>query len=102
MSLVFVNQLFVDTGQLLTSFLHIADANALYLWCTAQEMPCGLYIRRKAEDNFVKEYASPISSVATEWLANEEHRNNITIEHARNRGEFKVGARRIPVDGFHR
>jgi len=80
----------------------ILDANALYLWCTAQDMATGLYIRRRAENSFCKEYPFPLSSVATEWLADIEYNEQISIQHARNRGEFRVGTRRIPVDGFCR
>ncbi|KAL5262624.1 hypothetical protein ACHWQZ_G008128 [Mnemiopsis leidyi] len=78
------------------------DANALYLWCTAQDMATGIYIRRRADDNFKKEYPSPISFAATEWLADVEHRENIRIDHARNVGEYRVGPRRRAVDGFCR
>ena len=28
------------------------DANALYLWCLMQDMLTGIYVRRKAEDQF--------------------------------------------------
>ena len=63
-------------------------------------MPCGMFIRRKAERNFVKEYPTPISSVSTEWLANIEFTENKYIQHARNGGEFRVGQKQIPVDGF--
>lgn len=68
--------------------------------CTSQDMPCGFYIRRRSEQNFIKEYPSPTSSAATEWLADMEHRQNTTIQHARNKGEFRVGTKQIPVDGF--
>ena len=80
----------------------ISDANALYLWCTAQEMATGMYVRRQAEDNFRKQYPGPLSFVATEWLANVENDENIVIQHARNKGEYRVGVRRIPVDGYCR
>ena len=83
-------------------FSFTTDANALYLWCTAQDMATGLYVRRQAEDNFRKQYPGPLSFVASEWLANEEHVKGIVIEHARNKGEYRIGARRIPVDGFCR
>ncbi|KAL5252197.1 hypothetical protein ACHWQZ_G015102 [Mnemiopsis leidyi] len=76
------------------------DGVALYLWCTSQNMPCGFYVRRRSENNFIKEYPTPISSVATEWLADLEHRENTTIQHARNKGEFRLGHKQIPVDGF--
>ena len=85
-----------------TDFTFFSDANALYLWCTAQDMATGMYIRRRADENFKKEYPSPISFAATEWLADIEHRENIHIEHARNVGEYKVGPRRRAVDGFCR
>ena len=65
-------------------------------------MATGMYIRRRADENFKKEYPSPISFAATEWLADIEHRENIHIEHARNVGEYKVGPRRRAVDGFCR
>ena len=65
-------------------------------------MATGMYIRRRADENFKKEYPSPISFAATEWLADIEHRENIQIEHARNVGEYKVGPRRRAVDGFCR
>ena len=50
-------------------------------------MPSGMFIRRRSENNFVKEYPS----VATEWLADLEQHENISIQHARNKGEFPVG-----------
>ena len=65
-------------------------------------MPCGIFIRRRSEDNFTREYPLPQSAVSTEWLANLEHTQNIEIEHARNMGEYRVGSRRIPVDGYCR
>ncbi|KAL5265864.1 hypothetical protein ACHWQZ_G002033 [Mnemiopsis leidyi] len=89
-------------GAPLTKKILGLDANALYLWCTAQDMATGLYIRRRAENSFCKEYPFPLSSVATEWLADIEYNEQISIQHARNRGEFRVGTRRIPVDGFCR
>ncbi|NRB81933.1 MAG: hypothetical protein HRU38_25295 [Saccharospirillaceae bacterium] len=48
----------------------------------------------------MKEYPTPISSISTEWLANVEHTQNINIQHARNGGEFRVGKKQIPVDGY--
>ena len=63
-------------------------------------MPSGMFIRRRSENNFVKEYPTPMSSVATEWLADLEHRENISIQHVRNKGEFPVGPKLLPVDGY--
>ena len=63
-------------------------------------MPTSMYIRRRMENMFTKEYLTPISSSSTECLANIEHTHNINIQHARNGGEFKVGQKQIPVDGY--
>ena len=63
-------------------------------------MPTGLYIRRRREDNFRKTYPTPISAIATEWLACMEEDLNIPIKHARNGPEFRVGPQKIPVDGY--
>jgi len=63
-------------------------------------MPCGMFVRRRAEHNFIKEYPTPVSSVATEWLADLERREAINIQQARNKGEFRIGAKRLPVDGY--
>ena len=74
--------------------------NRITLGCTSQEMPCGMYIRRRADENFTREYPGPLSSTATDWLANLEHDQGLEIRHARNSGEFRVGTRQIPVDGY--
>ena len=63
-------------------------------------MPTSMYLRRKRENLFMKEYPTPISSASTEWLGNIEHTLNIYIQHARNGGEFRVGTKQIPVDGY--
>ena len=63
-------------------------------------MPTGLYIRRRRDNNFKKTYPTPISAIATEWLATLEADLDIHIQHARNGPEFRVGPRKIPVDGF--
>ena len=63
-------------------------------------MATGIYIIRKMENMFKKEYPTPISAISTEWLANIEHIHNINIQHARNGGEFRVGKKQIPVDGY--
>ena len=65
-------------------------------------MPTGLYIRRKAEDGFVKQYPTPISRECGEWLAYIEYETNSDIEHARNGPEYRAGKRKIAVDGYNR
>lgn len=66
----------------------------------AEEMPCGMYIRRKREDGFVKMYPTPLSGASTEWLSYLEKEGPLKIIHARNGREHRVGERKIPVDGY--
>ena len=73
-----------------------ADANALYLWALAQDMPCGYYVRRKAESNFKKE--DYFNKASVEWLDYVAHRDGLDIQHAHNVGEKRIG--RYVVDGF--
>ena len=63
-------------------------------------MPCGMYLRRRVEENFTREYPGPISFTSTEWLANVEHDLGIEIQHTRNGPEYRVGPKQIPVDGY--
>lgn len=74
------------------------DANALYLWAIMQDMPCGSYTRRRAENNFKRENSR---RMADEWIAWEQHQRDISIRHQLNNTEKRIGARRLPVDGFH-
>ena len=66
----------------------------------AQEMPCGMFLRRNAP-SFEKEYPTQFSQSSTEWLTWCEDNHNISIRHARNSGEVKIGPKQISVDGFH-
>ena len=63
-------------------------------------MPCGMFIRRKADDNFKKVYPVPMSFVSTEWLAHIESTQGLSIQHARNNTEYRVGAKKLAVDGY--
>ena len=63
-------------------------------------MPTGIYIRRKSDMNFIREYMTTLSFVATEWLAHTEVEQSIRIMHARNGGEYRVGPKQVAVDGF--
>ena len=47
-------------------------------------MPCGLYIRRRRENSFMREYPAELSKIATDWLAYVEVTEGITIQHNRN------------------
>ena len=70
--------------------------------CMQQLMPCGIFIRRKSEDMFEKKYPKSHSGVCCEWLSYLEASRGLSIQHARNGKEFKVGSRKISVDGFCR
>ena len=76
------------------------DANALYLWALGQSMPTGNPIRRRAENNFEKEYVFPRHFKAHQWLTWLEKERGIKIQHKGNGAEKEIGARAIPVDGF--
>ena len=76
------------------------DANSLYLGCMGQQMPCGMFLRRRADNRFIREYPSQISFAALQWLAHLEETKGITIQHARRGGEKRIGDKNIPVDGF--
>lgn len=87
----------------LINVAHVNDTNTnTNAGGTSQEMPCGMFIRRKSEENFTREYPLPYSAASTEWLANIEYTQHIQIDHARNVGEYRIGPKRMPVDGFCR
>ena len=67
-----------------------------------QEMPCGLFIRRRDENGFRKEYPQPLSAEASYWLAYLEHSQQLEIQHNRNGVEHQSGPKKIPVDGYCR
>ena len=68
--------------------------------CMAEECPCGMYLRRRAENGFMKEYPTKQSYAATQWLAHIESEHGIHIQHVRNGSEHRVGDKKIPVDGY--
>jgi G:T-mismatch repair DNA endonuclease (very short patch repair protein) len=77
------------------------DANALYLWCIMQTLPCG----RPRVTRFSDEGAPTISpdvgsKVAQGWLAWMESKTRQRIFHELNGKEIRVGDHGIPVDGF--
>ena len=74
------------------------DANALYLWAIMQDMPTGQYTRRLESDNFNRQWSG---KMAIEWLEWEAYERGIKIRHEYNNTEKRIGARRLPVDGFH-
>ena len=76
------------------------DANALYLWALMQPMPTGIYITRSADDGFRPAHAYAHGEMAVEWLDWLASTEGIEIQHQYNKGEKRIGARQIPVDGF--
>ena len=73
------------------------DANALYLWAIGQDMPEGVFARRRA-DNFRPEFRDRYMQ-AFNWLNYLNRYDGKHISHARNNGkEVKIG--KYPVDGF--
>ena len=73
------------------------DANALYLWAIMQDMPTGQYTRRLESDGFKKQWRG---KMAVEWLEWQSFQRRIQIRHQYNNTEKRIGARRLPVDGF--
>ena len=78
------------------------DANALYLWALMQNMPTGLFVRRKAEQDFKPIMSQKYGAMATEWLEWEARSKGVHIVHQFNGTEKRVGTRKLPVDGFCR
>ncbi len=71
-----------------------------YSGCMAEQMPCGMFVRRKRENRFFKEYPTATSHIASEWLSYVEDSNNVILQHARRGGEYRIGQWNIAVDGF--
>lgn len=78
------------------------DANSLYLKCMSEKHCSGFYVHRKNENDFKPEIHQQNSKAALEWLKHVEETLKIRLQHQLNDGEFKVGGRRISVDGFNR
>ena len=64
-----------------------------------QEMPTGSYTRRREENNFKRELSS---RMADEWIQWEAEKRDIRIRYQLNQTEKRIGARQLPVDGFHK
>ena len=74
------------------------DANGLYAYCIAQQMPTGLYVDRREENDFKGELSQKYVDMFfwMDWLAFEE---NIVINHKLNSGkEVRIGP--YLVDGY--
>lgn len=74
------------------------DANALYLWAIGQPMPEGVFVRRRAENEFKPEHRDQYMQ-AFNWLNYLNQYEGAEILHQRNNGqEVRIGT--YPVDGF--
>ena len=77
------------------------DANALYLWCTAQSMPMGRpRVFRLNEENKLKQVFDPdVSGKQNLWLG-EIEKTSPDLRYAIKNGEKCVGPRKRKVDGY--
>lgn len=74
------------------------DANALYLWAIGQAMPEGVFVRRRAENEFRPEHRDQYMQ-AFNWLNYLNDYEGAHILHQRNHGqEVRIG--KYPIDGF--
>ena len=77
------------------------DANALYLWCTAQKMPTGILVRRRREHDFKADWGSVTSKAALDWLRYEAATRKTHIHTWVDQGgERRFGPNNRPVDGY--
>ena len=72
------------------------DANSLYLYCLAQEMPTGFYSLLEKKNNYVKDVRYSKESI--QWLEHVMERDSVNIKHAENGGEERI--KNYYVDGF--
>ena len=74
------------------------DCNSLYLWALDQELPVGIFVRRRAENQFRPEIRD-IYIQAYAWLDYLNLHGGTSIRHYRNAGyEKRIGP--YPVDGY--
>ncbi len=74
------------------------DANALYLWAIGQDMPEGMFVVRRAENEFRPQIRDKYMQ-AFNWFTYLNEYEGKHILHKRNNGkEIKLGP--YPVDGF--
>lgn len=76
------------------------DSNSLYLSAIAQNMPCGYVIRWIRSGDVFRRKAEWPTQAEYEWLQYEAHIRKITIRHAWNGPQTRIGNRRLPVDGY--
>ena len=81
------------------------DANALYPWSMAQDLPVGPCIVRREPDyqpiEPVNSRDKRHSAISLQWLYYESQVRGTRIQHAANGPEVKIGTKHVPVDGYH-
>ena len=65
-----------------------------------QDMPTGMYVVRKAEDEFKPHQPDVSGKMASEWMDWEAHTNHLHMRHKYNSKEKRIGQRGLPVDGW--
>ena len=74
------------------------DCNALYLYCLSQNLPSGIFVRRKAKNDFYPEIRDHYIK-AFAWMEHLNEHAKGFVRHMRNVGyEKRIG--RHPVDGW--
>ena len=76
------------------------DANALYLWSLAQNMPLGYFARYKEAKGYHPETPHKFGLASYQWLSWVAATEGKFIEHGFNVGERCLTPRNLPVDGF--
>lgn len=76
------------------------DVSSMYLSCLMREMPTGPYIYRRKENNFKRETSHRYIEKAMEFIKYMEIKLGVKIQHQLNKGEKRIGGRRLPVDGY--
>ena len=91
---------YLDKAKLCSTILGV-DANALYLYCISSSLPVGFPKVRKKVNNFAIENGMLASSKAAHgWFHYLEEFKGVSLRHARNYGEKKIGRHGLPVDGY--
>ena len=86
-------------GQLVQSLVGY-DANSLYLWAIAQDMPLEQPVRRRKATEFCPEFIDKYGKLSREWLEWVSYTQNISIRHKFNAHEKPIGRRKIRIDGW--
>ena len=72
------------------------DANSLYPYCMAKEMPTGYYTLQEEQNEYRKE--TRYSREAVQWLTHLNRTTGAKIRHAEYRGEIRIA--NFEVDGY--